>query len=90
MTHSYLRAMSPIHLVYLRNMGVKSSMSIVSLVQAESLHLSYPASYIEVHHGIRKLVGTYCLSRIRKCWNASQFPGAANAQTSQRFHLEKH
>ncbi|KAJ9107618.1 hypothetical protein QFC21_001077 [Naganishia friedmannii] len=28
MTHSYLRAMSPIHLVYLRNMGVRSSMSI--------------------------------------------------------------
>ena len=32
MTHSYLRAMSPIHLVYLRNMGVRSSMSIVSQV----------------------------------------------------------
>lgn len=30
MTHSYLRAMSPIHLVYLKNMGVRSSMSIVS------------------------------------------------------------
>lgn len=28
MTHSYLRAMSPIHLQYLKNMGVRASMSI--------------------------------------------------------------
>ncbi|KUJ20590.1 putative phytochrome-like histidine kinase PHY2p [Mollisia scopiformis] len=36
LSHSYLRAMSPIHLKYLGNMGVRSSMS-VSIVQHDDL-----------------------------------------------------
>ncbi|KAH8665802.1 hypothetical protein BGZ60DRAFT_56168 [Tricladium varicosporioides] len=35
LTHSYLRAMSPIHLKYLGNMGVRSSMSVSIVIKSE-------------------------------------------------------
>lgn len=35
LSHSYLRAMSPIHLKYLGNMGVRSSMSISVVINGE-------------------------------------------------------
>lgn len=51
MTHCYLRAMSPIHLTYLKNMGVRSSMSI-SIMAFGSLW-GLVACHGYGNHGIR-------------------------------------
>lgn len=51
LTHSWLRSMSPVHVEYLRNMGVKASLSI-SLVQNDRLW-----GLIACHHFAPKYVG---------------------------------
>ncbi len=51
LSHSWLRSMSPVHLEYLRNMGVKASMSI-SLVQNDQLW-----GLIACHHFSPRHVG---------------------------------
>ncbi|KKY33576.1 putative hsp90-like protein [Diaporthe ampelina] len=59
MTHSYLRAMSPIHVKYLRNMAVRSSMSISINAFNELWGLiachSYGAKGMRVSFPIRKM-----------------------------------
>ncbi|WVQ80993.1 hypothetical protein IAT38_003100 [Cryptococcus sp. DSM 104549] len=51
MTHCYLRAMSPIHIKYLANMGVRSSMSVSILAFGQLWGLIACHSY--GHHGMR-------------------------------------
>lgn len=59
LTHSFLRAMSPIHLKYLQNMGVRSSMSISLIIDDELWGLvachSYGEEGIRVSLPIREL-----------------------------------
>ena len=79
MTHSYLRAMSPIHIKYLNNMAVRSSMSISISVFEElwgliSCH-SYGSKGMRVSFPIRKmcrLVGDSASRNIERLSYASR------------------
>jgi len=59
LTHSYLRAMSPIHIRYLKNMGVRSSMSVSIVINDDLWGLiachSYGAEGLRVTLPIREL-----------------------------------
>ncbi|KAI0056404.1 hypothetical protein BV25DRAFT_1814088 [Artomyces pyxidatus] len=60
MTHCYLRAMSPIHLKYLANMGVRSSMSVSIIAFGQLWGLvachSYGSSGIRVSFPVRQML----------------------------------
>ncbi|KXN88126.1 Cyanobacterial phytochrome B [Leucoagaricus sp. SymC.cos] len=51
MTHCYLRAMSPIHLKYLENMGVRASMSVVRMLHTQPRYVMI-INYLE-NMGVR-------------------------------------
>ncbi|TVY37494.1 Cyanobacterial phytochrome B [Lachnellula subtilissima] len=61
LSHSYLRAMSPIHLKYLGNMGVRSSMSVSIVINSELWGLIACHQYGE--HGLRVPLPTRELCR---------------------------
>lgn len=73
LTHSYLRAMSPIHLKYLGNMGVRSSMSISIVINSDLWGLiachQYGDTGIRVSLPIRELcrnIGECAASNIER------------------------
>ena len=77
LTHSYLRAMSPIHLKYLANMGVSASMSISLIVNRELWGLIACHSYtpMRIALPLRELcrtLGTSASTNITKLIYASR------------------
>lgn len=60
LTHSYLRAMSPIHLKYLRNMGVRSSMSISIVIDGDLWGLISCHGYGEFGHRVTLPIRELC------------------------------
>lgn len=100
MTHSYLRAMSPIHLKYLGNMAVRSSMSISINAFNELWGLiachSYGAKGMRVSFPIRKmcrLVGDTVSRNIERLSYASRLQARKLINTvpvSPRRQLSSH
>ena len=93
LTHSYLRAMSPIHVKYLGNMGVRSSMSVSINAFNElwgliSCH-SYGAKGMRVSFPIRKmcrLVGDSASRNIERLSYASRLQARKLINTAPSAH----
>lgn len=60
LTHSYLRAMSPIHLKYLANMGARSTMSISIVIDGNLWGLIACQSYGHSGHRVTLPIGELC------------------------------
>ncbi|TVY20684.1 Cyanobacterial phytochrome B [Lachnellula arida] len=78
MKHSYLRAMSPIHIKYLRNMGVMATMSISLMVDNKLWGLISCHNYgagLRVSLPVRELcrsIGEVCSTHIERLLNAAR------------------
>jgi light-regulated signal transduction histidine kinase (bacteriophytochrome) len=84
MTHSYLRAMSPIHIKYLSNMGVRASMSI-SIVAFNQLW-----GLISCHsYGNRGMRISFVLRKLCRLVGETVSRNIERLSLSQRLHARK-
>jgi len=84
MTHSYLRAMSPIHIKYLGNMGVRASMSI-SIVAFKGLW-----GLISCHsYGIRGMRISFVLRKLCRLVGETVSRNIERLSLSQRLRARK-
>ncbi|KAA1473801.1 hypothetical protein DENSPDRAFT_903583 [Dentipellis sp. KUC8613] len=84
MTHCYLRAMSPIHLKYLGNMGVRSSMSVSIMAFGQLWGLIACHSYGE--HGIRV---SFPVRQMLRLLSDSVSRNIERLSYAQRLHTRK-
>jgi len=73
LTHSYLRAMSPVHNKYLANMGVRSSMSISIVIDSELWGLVACHGYGDVGMRVSLPLREVCKSIVSSCFNVHFF-----------------
>jgi light-regulated signal transduction histidine kinase (bacteriophytochrome) len=92
LTHSYLRAMSPVHLKYLANMGVRSSLSMSLECEGKLWGLicchSYGPTATRVPFRVRELcyyVGVAASTCLEKILHADKFQGRKILDTLQHY-----
>ena len=91
MTHAHLRAMSPIHIKYLANMGV------VGLFPNQMRHSPglppfVPTASIDVHlyHCFRPTMGSYLLSHVWPIRTANFLPRSSTLPNHRRLRVSQH